>query len=257
MGRVIIREFKDGATNEVTACEDFSVGPGVKSQALIAGADRPLSVWHHSVPAGVAMTWRQPAEGHVIYVQEGAAYVDDLPLEKKGAMIVEPGGSAVLRAGDRPLRLLHFYRNDPKAPPHRKRGGHVHVVNNGDAKRYGDADFEGAHADIVMYADATCPTCDLWLHRAEMTEPFPGSPAHQHTEDEIIAITNGVLTLGNRKIPEMTAIAVDAETTYKFGLGSERMGFVNFRACDPFLVMVNKEGKSDPISERILLEGMH
>lgn len=256
MGRVVINAASETSIGAFGGVTGVTVSGEVETRAVIAGNDRPLLVWQHVIAPGGEISLREPGEGHAIYVHDGAVSIDGALLEAGGAVIVEHGGAATVWAEGEPATLLHFHRADGKFEPSAKRGGHVHVVSSIDAKRYGDADFEGARADIVMYADSTCPTCDLWLHRADMSQPFPDSPAHLHTEDEIIVVTDGVMSLGTRKVPKVTALAIDADTTYKFGLASPNMSFVNFRACDPFLVLVNRGRKSPPVSERILLESM-
>jgi Cupin domain len=59
----------------------------------------------------------------------------------------------------------------------------------------------------------------------------PGSEAqpHAHSSAEIIYVTQGELRLGARVAGPGTAIYVDADTLYSFGVGPEGATFLNFR----------------------------
>lgn len=57
------------------------------------------------------------------------------------------------------------------------------------------------------------------------------------------------MTVGRRQLAPGSALAIDANTVYTFAAGEGGLSIINFRAQDPYFVMVTPEGKSEPIRE--------
>src|SRR6202011_3971793 len=68
---------------------------------------------------------------------------------------------------------------------------------------------------------------------------------HLHTEDEIIVIHKGAMAIGRRSLGPGTALAIDANTVYSFGVPQEGLEFLNFRTSEPFYVKVGP--KNEPL----------
>lgn len=55
------------------------------------------------------------------------------------------------------------------------------------------------------------------------------APAHKHSEDEVIFVVDGELSIGDRLCGPGTVIFVGKDTEYGFVTGSEGVKFLNFR----------------------------
>ncbi len=91
----------------------------------------------------------------------------------------------------------------------------------------------------LVWATSHCPTCDLWLHRSTFSKPRPQSGEHMHNSDEIIVVVKGEMMVGKAR-PVGTAIAIDANTIYGFGVPPDGMAFINFRAVDSLIALTEK-----------------
>ena len=90
----------------------------------------------------------------------------------------------------------------------------------------------------------------LWMHKSEFGTPFPQGLAHFHPEHEIIFVVEGGMIVGRHIHKPGTALAVDADTVYGFGVDAGGLGFTNFRPCEPHFVMMSRNGPEHaPISE--------
>ena len=78
-----------------------------------------------------------------------------------------------------------------------------------------------------------------------MYVPSANVARHYHTEDEIIVVRGGNMLLGKRTLNAGTAVAIDAETIYTFGVAEEGLTFLNFRTRDPHFVTVGP--KNEPL----------
>jgi hypothetical protein len=244
VGRVVISTVDEAEVTAFPVLTGVSRKGDVLTKAVIAESSRPLLLWQHTLAPGSQITWWNPSVGHVAYLWDGEAEADGKPLHKGGgALIIAHGGRAVLKAGNAPATILHFHRPEdhPVAPA--RAGGCSHVVNRVDTRRYILPETTG-----YLYAGASCPTCELWLH-----ENAGGSagkaPQHYHTEDEIIFIVGGSMIIGRRKLKPGAALAIDADTVYQFEAGEDGLAFINFRPCEPGIGMVENGRRGKPISE--------
>ena len=82
-----------------------------------------------------------------------------------------------------------------------------------------------------------------WIH-INSVEPNSVVEPHSHTEDEVIYIVEGSLTIGDRTCGPGTVIAIEKDTEYDFTAGQEGVRFLNIR---PGLAKLIIEGvTSDP-----------
>jgi hypothetical protein len=241
MGRVVIAKVNESSPSAFPSLGGVSAVGGVESKPVVTGEDRSLILWQHTLVPGSEIHWNRPPVGHLIYAWSGGAEASGRRLDEDGTLIIEHGGQAVLRAGATPVTVLHFFRPLEASPA--RAGGGVHVINHADALHYAIPEVDG-----TVFADSSCPTCEFWFHRND----FCGAKVagrHLHTEDEIIFVVAGSMTLGRRQLAPGSALAIDAHTVYTFAAGEGGLSIVNFRAQDPYFVVVTPEGKSEPLRE--------
>ena len=125
-----------------------------------------------------------------------------------------------------------------------KAGGAVHFIaaeqvpdNRG---RVPDTDL----AASALMADASCASCDLWLHANWFPEGMTVG-LHYHSEDEIILVTRGEIILGNRRLGAGTAVSVAKNAVYTFTAGAGGMDMVNFRAGSPVAIQAKTKHQID------------
>src|SRR5262249_31851201 len=137
----------------------------------------------------------RPIVPHTMFLLEGEIDAAGAVAPREGAVIVEHNADVTLRA-KRPTRLLHFHR--PESHPERtsKAGGHVHTGGpNGTFKTNLEAE-----RPIRVWLNSTCPTCEIWLHRARPVPPHHSEAVHYHTADEIIFVLRGSIMLGRKEL---------------------------------------------------------
>jgi hypothetical protein len=240
MGHAVIANVNAASSTTFPSVAGMSATGSIESTPIVTANNRPLFLWQHTLAPGSAIHWNRPPVGHLIYTWRGCAETDGCRIDEDGMLIVEQDGLAVLRAGATPVTILHFYRPSTTLVA---RGGGAHVVNHAQALHYAMPNVEGS-----VFADSSCPNCELWFHKNELRGAYAVA-RHLHTEDEIIFVVKGSMSVGRRQLPVGSALAIDANTVYGFSAGEGGLTFVNFRAQDPFLVMVTPDGNSAPIRE--------
>ena len=193
----------------------------------------------HSLTDGHTLQISKDAVSHVLYIWRGGVQVQDQQLHPGSVVAIEVGGEVTLRATENTL-LIDFHERAPNAS--HKPGGKVHIVLADEVKGGEDGMNLGFH---TSYLDAECLGCDVWLHESRFY-PERDIPRHYHTEDEIIFIHSGELHLGRHVLRPGTALAIAANTPYRFKSGKEGVSFVNFRSKSPTIVMF-VEGKATQI----------
>jgi hypothetical protein len=212
-----------------------TAGGDVKTRPVIDAADRPLLMWVHSLAPGASLRWDRPAQDHLIYVWEGRVLDGKQPIGLDEAFVVEHGGRGEVHAGAAPAVVLHFHRAEDHPDRPSRPGGHTHALTGGAVRRGLD---DRAKVGRSLFADAACPTCEVWLHGNQLP---PGLKAdrHYHTDDEIIVVTGGEMMLGRLGYGRGSVLAIDAETRYAFKCGANGLSFVNFRAAPPVYVVAD------------------
>lgn len=251
MGRVAIKTLKDAASEPFPVSQGLSCEGAVAARGLVTEADQSLHLRLYELQAGARIRVQRPATGHAFYLWEGTLDVDGESLAAAGAVIAEHGSSAVLTAGTGGATLAHFQHNPAFPETFDKAGGHVHVI---PPEGIFNCPVSASDAAYVIWADASCPTCDLWLHETHMPRPTNQGGHHFHTEDEILFVVGGGVRLGTRTYAPGTAIAITANTIYGFGVPDEGTRFINFRCRESFVVRTkHTKPLHEPLSERDLL----
>ena len=221
----------------------------VKSRAVVAGPDRQLWLWMHEMEAGASIRWERPPVGHLAYVWKGGVTVGAERLGPAGVLNTEHGGSSSIVAGPSGATVLDYHSRDARPEYSTKRGGHAHRVDANGLMQVKDNVYYDT--ETTVWADAACPTCDVWFHQSRFNTACPQGHAHFHPEDEIIFVVEGGMIVGRDVLKPGTALAVDANTVYGFGVAEGGLAFTNFRPTEPHFVMMSRDGpKHEPISER-------
>lgn len=200
----------------------------VSTRAVFASAEHVLHLQVHELAAGAGLNTSGSPVDHTLYVWKGGVVANGSALAEESAIIVEHNGGAAIVAASGGATLLHFYR--PETHPGRptRAGGHVHLVGPDGAIK------PPAGARMRIWADAQCPTCEIWLHRTRPFAPNDGGGAHSHSADEIEFILEGAAIHGRRAFPPGAAYLVEADTQYKVGSGPEGLSMLVFRPSDNY-----------------------
>lgn len=254
MPSFFVSKLSDRAPAERLALRGFSASGEIRSEALFPIADRPLRAWVHELRRGATFQWTEPPVGHAIYVLDGELQADNERLGRTAALLVEHGATATCTVTSDTARIVHFHRDEsiPEAPS--RSGGHSHLVSSQGIFQF---QSQGSRPHYgVIYADSGCPNCELWLHASLEWGPNKPTTAHYHTTDEIIYVLDGSMMFGKREVGVGEAVAIDANTTYKFATGDRGLSFLNFRASEPYYIEFLKDG-APPVSlnERDMLRG--
>jgi len=243
MAKVSVKLLGDLAAERGSVAPDEIPDDDVETRSAFPAAS-PLALRLHAVPAGRHVRWRDSARGHLIYIWSGSVVLGEQALETGSMVIVEHGASAELMGGSEGGEMLVFNATDASPPPSRQ-GRNVHVLPAQDVPRVhtlrGNADVGAA-----MFANARCPTCELWLHENRLRQAGMLVDPHYHTEDEIIVVTAGEIVLGRRTYGRGTAIAVASDTIYSFSAGPSGLTFINFRPGQPTYA---RAGSKEPVDE--------
>jgi len=221
------------AAKDVTIRDAYDPPRRVTGQAAITilAADG-YSLWMSDAELADAtsISWDTAHGDDAVYVFSGAVDVDGRRCPAGGAFVVEAGVAATATAVG-PTRVMHFGSVDPGrvsggllGTP-RADGHGVHVVGPGGVFESGR--LEGVRA--TWFADGTCESCrcQLFSVAAPASTNGEGKP-HSHSEDEIIYLLEGSISMGSYTLTPFTALFVPADVRYALaGTGGHR--FLNFR----------------------------
>ncbi len=209
---------------------------GGKTRALFGGPDHSIQVHLHELDDGEAMRFTPSATDRLLYVWSGSVEAGGRRLGPASSLIVERHAGLELHGADVATQLLSFGATRPKAQA--RSGGHVHLLPAERVPRTDSMATGGVPG--ALYADAACPTCEVWLHENTIPPMDDAAAAargksivHAHAEDEVIFVTRGALRLGTRLLAAGAALSIEAETFYGFGPGPDGLEFLNFRAERP------------------------
>ncbi len=206
-----------------------------------------ISLWLYRITlsAGSRLRWANQHGDEAVYVVAGVLRVagrhGDADVVAGGAAIVESGVfTEVLATAD--CQLLHFGAassgppvDGPYGAP--MAGGHVvHAV--GPAGIYAAV---GDGRDSRFYADSSCPTCRITLMRTGRDRPYVSAP-HSHSEDELIHLLSGQITVGRTTLGPGDTLYVEADRRYTFTGGPDGFSFLNYR-CDASLHAIVRGGE--------------
>jgi hypothetical protein len=247
MGKICIATLEDARP----------VGPppgfdgDAETAALLDQAKDPLHAHLHRLGRGAGLRIGPLDVDCMGYVWDGSVDAGGRPLAATSSFVVERGAVLDIRGSGTGATVVTFKAAQPPAQP--RAGGHVHLL---PAERVPRAELTGTRgAAGGLHADASCPTCHVWLHENSLA-PVEEEPAdaasekgvHSHSEDEVIFVTDGHMRLGQRLYGRGSAIAIPAQTLYSFGVGPEGLKFVNFRARRPSEIRFKAGGTMDEVA---------
>lgn len=187
------------------------------------------SIWLASsrVAAGSVLTWSGAHGDEVLYVRSGRIVADGQPCESGGTAIIERGAEVEVSLPE-DTDLLHFgstLERAGEAGDTPRAGGGVHVVG---------AKGVYAHEDPTrvsrIFADGTCSACSVHMLLSSRTTAYR-SAAHSHTQDELIHLLDGEISLGSQHLGPGDSLAITADTRYRFESGPAGYTFLNFSAA--------------------------
>jgi quercetin dioxygenase-like cupin family protein len=179
---------------------------------------------------GASLRWDDAHGDEILFVERGELRVDERVCPEGGAVILEAGVPAQVTT-DGGAEVRHFGPVDPTPPTagHFGPAGHgtvVHIVGPG-----GTWSQIGEGRDTRFFADSTCPTCRptlLYTARDMGPEGTYESPAHSHSQDELIHVLHGELQLGAMTAHPGDTLAIAGDVRYKFRSPGP-FGFINYR----------------------------
>jgi hypothetical protein len=199
---------------------------------LLSPPDVSLWLYRISLGAGSELRWPGVHGDEAVYLLAGSLEVAGRPegsiVESGSAVIVESGLPArVFAMSD--CQLLHFgstFSEPPADGPYGAPSAQGHVVHAvGPGGVYAAV---GDGRDTRFYADSSCPTCRITLMRTGRDAAY-ASPAHSHSQDELIHVLSGEITLGRSTLGPGDTLYVQADRRYTFTGGSEGFSFLNYR----------------------------
>ena len=216
----------------VGAAEPVPGGDYPVAHCAARGPQRSRRVWPEDASLwlvqsvledGAELEWSGRHGDEGVYVAAGQVREGGRVCPSGGAVIVESDAPARLRASG-PARLLHFGPADPHPP----RGDRplppaVHVVGPGGLFARRDAG-----RDTRLFADSTCPGCRIFLLYTARSGPFDSAP-HEHSQDELIHLLWGGISLGGRRLGPGDSVFIPAGQAYGFSGAPDGFGFVNYR----------------------------
>jgi hypothetical protein len=87
------------------------------------------------------------------------------------------------------------------------------------------------------------------LLRVERYTPGNRGRPHEHSEDEILFLVEGGISLGSQQVPLDHAVFVPANTRYAVNCGAVKHAFLNYRAHASTQLV---EGDTEPMVENAL-----
>jgi hypothetical protein len=181
------------------------------------------------VETGSTWTWDPRHGDEAIFVKSGELSVDGRRCGPGGVVVIEANALPSVVASE-PTQILHMGPQDEAAPveglygPAEPAGGSVHVVG---PRGIFEAQEE-AGRETRFFADATCPSCRLWL--LYTSRDFAFEPEiHSHSQDELIHVLHGEINLGSLRVGPGETLFIAAHQPYQFRAGERGFGFLNYR----------------------------
>jgi len=188
------------------------------------------SIWMLSaeLAANATLCWDARHGDEALYVQRGELTVDGRTCPEGGAVVIEANARPTVTARVA-TKLMHMGPRED-APP---AGGLYGAPDAGEAQVHvvgprGTFEAREADRDTHFFADATCPTCRLWLlytSRSSASE----SPVHSHSQDELIHLLRGEIRIGSLRAGPGTSVFIAAHQLYHFESGESGFAFLNYR----------------------------
>lgn len=199
------------------------------------------SIWLDLVEleVGSGLACGPDASDQALYVERGAVAIAGQVCPAGGAVVIERGAACRVEALE-PTRLLHMgslggsnarralgppdaHAPSPPSASSAERASRIHVVGPRGV-------FEAVEPGrrTHFFADATCPSCDVWLLRTGRDTAY-ASPVHSHARDELIHVLAGEVAIGSLRVGPGETLFVAANQPYRFCARAGGFAFVNFR----------------------------
>jgi len=181
-----------------------------------------LQMVRATLARGTELHWSPHAGDEVLYVTSGSVSVGDQRCPTGGVLLVDEGSQLDIRAESETV-LLHFGRQDTvgRAAPD---AGRRRVKVVGPAGTYATSD---AARDTRFYAESDEDFSATFFYTGR-TGPYRSLP-HSHSQDEIIYVATGNITLGARPVPTGSVIAVPGDRRYGFRGDDAGFALLNYR----------------------------
>jgi quercetin dioxygenase-like cupin family protein len=223
----------------VTHVDAVASSPGYAAPRAATGVVRsrrvspdgyPLWMVVSDLAAGAELRWDRDHGDDGLYVLTGALELDGHRCPAGGAVIVESGVAAVVRA-DGPTTVVHCGAHEPAPPSDGLYGAPVpddHTVHVlGERGWYRSGDRERVVA--TWFADSTCPTCRISFFHVWRGEGGVRDRSHTHTQDELIYVVGGSIAVGGVEHGPGSCLAIPANVRYSLTSGPQGNAFLNYR----------------------------
>jgi quercetin dioxygenase-like cupin family protein len=200
--------------------------------SLFAPPGFALQMARATLARGTELHWSPHAGDEVLYVMAGSlmagavmagsVMAGDQRCPAGGVLLVDEGAAFHVQAESKTV-LLHFGRQDTlgRAAPGT---GRAWVQMIGPAGAYATSD---AARDTRFYAESDEDFSATFFYTGR-TGPYRSLP-HSHSQDEIIYVAAGSITLGARQVPAGSAIAVPGDRKYGFVGDDAGFALLNYR----------------------------
>ncbi|WP_419848915.1 hypothetical protein [Candidatus Poriferisocius sp.] len=177
---------------------------------------------------GGGLTWA-PADGdEAVYVAAGETDVVEYRADGRRAGCCPPGGAVIVEQGARAVltsvgvcQLVRFGSTAPVGVF----GRGVHVFG---PRGWGfSGDPAGTHA--TWFSDSTWESTPLTLLQVGRDTPSQG-PSHHHSQDEIIYLLDGSISLGSLEAEPGAILCIPANVRYRITAGPAGYRFLNYRS---------------------------
>jgi hypothetical protein len=239
MAKLSVVKSQDMRTEEGYAVPtvDFA---GTATSTVAGPKDYPLWLVSANVEAGSLLRWQDRHADEVVYVKSGSLEVDGRTCPVGAVLIVEE--DAAIEASVRePSELLHFgseRSDEPEADAAPAPSHGFHII--GPRGLYARED--PTHVSRT-FADASCSTCDAFMLLSSRVHKHR-SAAHSHTQDELIFLLDGSISLGSYHLFPGDSLSVPANTRYRFESGDSGYEFLNFsRAKSGYVLAPGESGE--------------
>ncbi len=220
------------------------------------------SIWMDEIllEAGASIRWNPSHGDEALFVVSGELAVLDEEgriCPAGGAIVIEAQAGSTVEARVE-SRVIHMgaceddattvgvSRRSPPDPQDRPESK-VHVIGPRGT-------FEALEPgrETRFFADATCPTCSLWLLYTARSFAYE-SPVHSHSQDELIHVLRGEIRIGSLAAGPGASIFIAANQRYQFRAGPDGFAFLNYRRAGSEMTI---RGACEKIIEAGIATGM-
>jgi hypothetical protein len=178
----------------------------------------PLQMIWSRLSPGATLRWDPHPGDEVVYVHEGMVGVAGVEAPAGSAVLVDSGAAPEIEAKADTV-LLHFGLQEPTEEGTRRRTAVI-----GPTGVYALVE-EGRDTHFYAQSDDDFSATFFFTGRTGQYR----SQAHRHSADEILCVLTGGISLGAKRLPALSAIAVPGDRLYGFVSDPEGFGMINYR----------------------------